>query len=504
MSQAATINGDVADAQIDQGPPNIVNSTGTQLGVGFGGSSGAMGQNAVLVFALPNLPAGTYFQSADFHCYYSGKVLSGSKSPNYNGDLYGLNVRSNSAVTPNDYFLGSGDSNPSATLLQDNFLPTSLGTSGGTRSTDSAGDAALVKWLNVQLDVTAATRAAGNTATVFLRVSPDGFGNSYTRYKIAAREYNSNSYYWPKIDYATVTRPRFFAASAFWNSDLAAAPLNSDQSDIQKLLNQVNSKPTPGNTYLNINSYSTPIYIVPSDAPTQTVTDWDDNYMTLRWGAVPWPSGASPAAGTDHHMVIWQPATDKIWEFYNTNESTTKSQPNASAGALILNQSAFSGILPRPLGATATGLPLVGGLITLDEAAQVAADTNYTIPHAIALSLVDVFPDPQYVAPATRADGSTPITANSIKEGRRFRLPPTYDVETQLAGKSALTKAIARAVKKYGFVVRDHAGAVSIYGEDPKTRPNNNPWGAALAGTAGYSVIGSNVFPWSQLEVLAP
>ena len=32
--------------------------------------------------------------------------------------------------------------------------------------------------------------------------------------------------------------------------------------------------------------------------------------------AVPIPANAQPAAGSDAEMTIWQPSTDKLWEFF--------------------------------------------------------------------------------------------------------------------------------------------------------------------------------------------
>ncbi len=406
---AQTLVGNTADALIDQGTPNVVTSTGSVIYVGFNGSSGVMGQNAVFVFALPNLPANTSIATSNLSIYYGGKGWSGTHSPDFNGDLYGLNYRTAATVQASDYFMGSSDTALTATLIQDNYVSTSFGNSGFTLNTDTTGDDNLSKYLNVQLAVSATQRANGSTAYVFLRVNPDLFGYAYTRYRLDSAE--NSSQYQPKITFTTTTNPRFFAPTAFWNRSVTTAALDADQSDVQRLLNQVTSHPPVGNTYLNRNTYSTPIYVMPSDAPTYKVTG--NSYMS-GWDTCPWPNSPTPwADGNDKHMVVWQPSTDRYWEFWGCGGTATV--PTARAGGFIRGQSTSSGVFPSPVGATATGLALAGGLITLEEAEKVASDPNYTIPHALALAVTASYPNPTFVAPATRADGSSGVTVTASK-----------------------------------------------------------------------------------------
>ena len=69
--------------------------------------------------------------------------------------------------------------------------------------------------------------------------------------------------------------------------------------------------------WINTRQYSTPVYTVGAHQPTVGVTlDRDLPDLQQAISAVPIPPGAKPAAGSDRHMVVWQPATDRMWEFW--------------------------------------------------------------------------------------------------------------------------------------------------------------------------------------------
>ncbi len=79
-----------------------------------------------------------------------------------------------------------------------------------------------------------------------------------------------------------------------------------------------NSSLTEGiGPWINTTDYSTPIYTVPANQPTKRV--YLDNYdpsLSQALAAVPVPSNARPAAGSDAQMTIYQPATDTLWEMW--------------------------------------------------------------------------------------------------------------------------------------------------------------------------------------------
>ena len=124
-------------------------------------------------------------------------------------------------------------------------------------------------------------------------------------------------------------------------------------------------------------------------------------------------------------MVVWQPSTDKMWEFWQMHQESDGW--HAEWGGEMDNVSTNPGYFTHDgqttnWGATATGLPLLGGLVT-------AADLKRGyIDHALAISIVEA--EKQYWSwPAQRTDGNnwTPgITP--IPEGTRFRLDPTLNI----------------------------------------------------------------------------
>jgi hypothetical protein len=72
---------------------------------------------------------------------------------------------------------------------------------------------------------------------------------------------------------------------------------------------------------INTTSYSSPIYTVPSGQPTvKVVLDWNRPPLNAALQAVPLPPNATVAQGTDEHLVVYQPSTNQMWEFWHMRE----------------------------------------------------------------------------------------------------------------------------------------------------------------------------------------
>ncbi len=140
-------------------------------------------------------------------------------------------------------------------------------------------------------------------------------------------------------------------------------------------------------------------------------------------------------------------------------------------------------------GATATGLPLLGGLVTFADLRRGA------INHAVAIAVVRAQRG-TYVWPAQRTDG-TGRGMTAIPEGTRFRLDPHLNINCLHLPR--IDRILARAAQRYGLVVRDQAGSVAFFGQDPVTRPTN-PWAAAFGHRYPNQVLAR--FPWSRLRAL--
>src|SRR4051812_31613541 len=301
---------------------------------------------------------------------------------------------------------------------------------------------------------------------------------------------------------------RFFAPDSPWNAPLAAdAKLDDDSSGMSQELSRQVAQYGP---WINSTQFSVPIYTVPADQPGVSgyvdnnhdmfTNDQDAIRLKQRLDGVPIPRGAKPARRTDRHIVIWQPSPDTMWEMWLARNPADggyiwwrNNSPgwHVAWGARIDQVSSASGVNPYPYGATASGLALAGGLITNED-----LERGY-IDHAVAMAI----PAPkgwQFVPPATRTDGRY-TGDHAIPEGTRFRLPANLDIAAM--GLRPVTRMIAEAAQRYGILVRDYAGAVVFYAEDPFAT-GNGIFSQRLGGQSPAAALAS--FPWSRLQVVDP
>jgi hypothetical protein len=286
-----------------------------------------------------------------------------------------------------------------------------------------------------------------------------------------------------------VARP--FAPDSFWNKPLAAdAPLDpmsgAYTAELQRQLTQ-------WMPWINTTSHSVPVYTVPAGQATVRVKlDNTQAALQAAWEQVPIPPDARPAAGADAWMVVWQPSTDTMWEFWRAEKRADGW--HAVFGGRMQHVSANPGYYTDPpsWGASATSIPILGGLMRLDELKAGRID------HALALAI----PQPKAGAwswPAQRTDGRN-TSPNAIPAGTRFRIDPNVDL-SKLA-MSPLVREMAVAAQRYGIVVRDTAGSVAFYAEDP-TPTGTNPFdGAAGLFRGQYPSKLLAQFPWQHLQAL--
>jgi hypothetical protein len=292
----------------------------------------------------------------------------------------------------------------------------------------------------------------------------------------------------------------WFSPTSVWNRQLGSqVPLASNSTGyVSELVRQVNS----AGPWINTDEYSTPVYTVGAEQPTVKVKlvavngGWAEPGMEAAFAEVPLPANARPAAGTDEHLVVWQPSTNKMWEFWCLHKEGSSwvaafggAMQNVGSDPGYYEANAWAGAKTY-WGATATSLPLVGGLMTIKELQ--AGQIN----HALALAIPE--PSSKYVWPAQRSDGGAG-PPNAIPEGTIFRLPASLDLSSLHLSPTVL--AIATAAQKYGMVVRDRSGCVSLYGEDP-TPSGGNPYSQIFEGQYPNSLM--KQFPWASLQAIAP
>ena len=298
---------------------------------------------------------------------------------------------------------------------------------------------------------------------------------------------------------------RFFSPSSFWNEQLSAdAPLDPTSGAVVGAFDEVMAKEEEagkGPGTINTTAWSVPIYTVPAGQPTVKVTLESsalEPALQAAWDAVPLPADAKPAVGTDKHLVVWQPSTDRLWEFWRLEYRTGGwygewggAMDDVSSNPGVYASEAWPGAKPG-WGASASSLSIAGGLITLEDL------EHGQINHALALSIPRVHAG-VYASPAERTDGEA-TEPLSLPEGAHLRLEPGLDLASLHLPR--LTLMIAEAAQRYGVFIRDGAGAVTFYAQDP-TPTGANPY----TGQHGYfedktpaQLLTS--FPWSHMQLL--
>jgi hypothetical protein len=296
---------------------------------------------------------------------------------------------------------------------------------------------------------------------------------------------------------------RFFASTSVWNEPVpASAALDPNSTAlVGELDSLIAAEEQAGDgPWINTTSYSYPIYTVPANQPTVKVqlTGSTNAPLSSAWSAVPLPPNAEPAVGTDSVLVVWQPSTDRLWEFWRLKHEPAGWQ--ASWGGAMQHTSSDSGVYGPEAwpgaqtwwGTSASSMSVAGGLITLEDLQK------GEINHALAI----VLPERRasvYASPAQRTDGKS-TNPLSLPEGAHLRLNPNLNLAALHL--PHLTLLLAKAAQRYGIFVTDGGAVAGFYAQDP-TPTGTNPY----AGPGGYfeGVHPSQLlasFPWSQLELL--
>jgi hypothetical protein len=322
----------------------------------------------------------------------------------------------------------------------------------------------------------------------------------------------------------TMVPGREFAATSYVHSPLAAdAPLDPDSAGyVQDVQRQISAY--YGHANVNWNQYTPPVWIVDRNQATVRVRAWDrDNPswsfppLQDKWLDVPLPAGFRPSAGTDQEAIVYQPSTGRYWEFWRmapTGATVTDSAHHRVAewgarwGGRIDDLTTSPGYFTDPssakYGTAATGLAELGGLMTIEE------QQRGVIDHAVHVALPETRRG-VWSFPAQRTDGQIDPAANpyALPEGATLRLPPDLDLDAMAMDLYA--RMIAKAVQTYGMVVRDKAGAVTLYAENAAGRYVDDPYTKAggilrcANGTYAWSCSTPTRltgFPWDRLQVL--
>jgi hypothetical protein len=304
-------------------------------------------------------------------------------------------------------------------------------------------------------------------------------------------------------------RRRLFAADSPWNTALPAHPKLDPRSSsrVAALAAEVEAQIAKGGyPAIAASSYSTPVYVVGAKqrkVPVKLDTGgWGDPLRRALAPGVPIPAGAKPAAGTDEHMTVYQPSTDRLWEFWGASKRPDGwharwggAMQHVSTDPGYYTRSSWPGLRSAEgwnWGSTASSLPVAAGLVTGKELRRGRID------HALAAAI----PNPcarTFAWPAQRTDGSS-HSSTCIPEGARLRLDPKVDVAS--LGLSPVGQLLARAAQTYGVIVRDRTfGSVSFYAEDYQTAGRSSYRKAGWGSVPAWKEL--DRFPWRRLQVLA-
>jgi hypothetical protein len=297
---------------------------------------------------------------------------------------------------------------------------------------------------------------------------------------------------------------RFFSPTSFWNEPLSGdAPLDPSSALVVGAFDEeITADEKVGNgPSINTTRWSVPIYAVPAGQPTVRVNlkaESSNPALQAAWSAVPLPLNAQPAGGTDGHLAVWQPSTDRLWEFWRLVHgpegwyaSWGGAMQNVSSNPGVYGPEAWPGATPGWAG-WASSLSLVGGLITLEDLQL------HQINHALVIGIPNVRAG-IYASPAQKSDGESTAPL-SLPEGAHLRLDPNLNLAALHL--PSFTLMVAEAAQRYGLFVGAISANVAFYAQDP-TSTGTEPYD----GLGGYfenkpRTQLSASFPWSHLQLI--
>ena len=133
---------------------------------------------------------------------------------------------------------------------------------------------------------------------------------------------------------------RLFAPDSVWNAPLPDdARLDPESAPlIAAFASEAEHEGASGvGPFVQTGSYTTPIYVVgPTQSTVRVQIDTDQNSQWVdslqgASNAVPIPANAQPAPGTDSQITIFQPSTDRMWEYWDTRKLAAAGTPVGGA-----------------------------------------------------------------------------------------------------------------------------------------------------------------------------
>jgi len=278
-----------------------------------------------------------------------------------------------------------------------------------------------------------------------------------------------------------------FPPGSFWVRPLPADPAVDPQS-----ADRISYWLSKAGTFdLTLRRYAVADAIASPTDPLYSIATCTYTCRLDLWGAFHIPAGTQADPGSDGHLAIFDPATEREWGMWQAQYNSTTNTWTAGSGAALDLSTAIAA--PADVsGANDANFPALAGIVRPEELAAGHID------HPLV-----------YETPA-RAKGAArcPATANhgidttslALPDGALLQLDPSLDVNSLAI--PAWEKVIARALQVYGMYIRDgSSGSTDLIGENTINR--GDQWTTLLGWTGDYEYF-SSAFPWSRMRVLAP
>ena len=249
---------------------------------------------------------------------------------------------------------------------------------------------------------------------------------------------------------------------AFWRQDISAAPLDAQSAAVISWVAQ-NGGFGYGNFQIDFSIEVLDADVSTPFVPFTTTSDWwypdcDADPVPLpTGGALEGESGYACASDGDCHLIVYDGATQRLFEMWRANLVATTLYGGCLA---IWDLGAHYGPYGRGhdcTSADAAGMPIAPLLFDADELAAGSID------HAIRFILPNArIQHSTYVSPASHATLTASGPSSAPPYGARLRLRADFPLDS-LPNDGA--RVVARALQKYGMILAD-GGNIALTGEN--------------------------------------
>ena len=247
-----------------------------------------------------------------------------------------------------------------------------------------------------------------------------------------------------------------FPTNNIWNARVDSLPVHARSTDwINSIGRSSGFHMDFGSGTWNGGLIGIPVNIVDGTVSKASV----DFYYPDESDAGPYPIPASPKIeyGSDHHILIVDSSTCKLYEIYDASYSAG----NWSGGSGAIWSLGSNALRPDTwTSADAAGLPILPGLVRYEEM------LTGSINHALRFTAAQTN---RYIWPARHLTSNDATAPQIPPMGARFRLKSSFNISVY----SAEMQVILKAMKQYGIILADNGSNWYVSGA-PDERWNND------------------------------